>query len=243
MPGPAMQRRSRRRFLSTLGLLITGAGAGAAWYLNQDHRDWLKRVQTFRYGTSAELQAAMFVPTIAAERACPLLLLLDHSHHGDKLCARFAKHCEEHGWIAATTNAFGFAPAPGDSGSARMFLDAVKGQANVDGDRAVVAGYDASGEAAMRLAIVEPALFAGAILECSGISAWREVGAFTPNGLAFFLFTRRDDPHRELNNTMKDEMERRGINVTYSEFDGRQEPMERDEMDPAFTWMDGLQRS
>ncbi len=221
---------------------MLGAAGGTAWYLNPNSRDWLKRVTKFRYGNSAQFTGSLFVPLVAAERACPLLILLDHSRRGDLLCARFARHCEEHGWIAASSDAFGHAPADSDTVDASAFIDAVRSQTNVDDSRPVVSGHDESGEAALRLAILQPTVYAGAILECSKSTVWREIGAFAPTNVSFFLFTRHDDPNREVTATMKDEMERRGLSVTYQELDGRHEPMERDELDAAFAWLDSLQR-
>jgi len=160
----------------------------------------------------------------------------------DRLCARYARHCEEHGWICAASEAFGRAPAPGDNAAAAFFMDTVRANANVDTSRAVVGGFSTAGEAACRLAILEPNVFAGAILDSSKLGVWREIGNLARSDTEFFLATRTNDPDRDATLTMKDEMERRGLNVTVSEMSGVHEPMERDELDPAFTWLDALQR-
>ena len=41
---------------------------------------------------------------------------------------------------------------------------------------------------------------------------------------------------------MKDEMQRKGIGVGYSEMPGGHQPMDRDELDPAFAWIETLSR-
>ena len=111
----------------------------------------------------------------------------------DRLCARYAKHCEEHGWIAACSGAFGNGPSPDDSASAALFVEAVHANAKVDSSRPVLAGFGGAGEAACRLAVLEPNVFAGAILECCAMASWRDVGALARNDASFFLFTRSGD--------------------------------------------------
>jgi hypothetical protein len=241
MPGPVMQRRNRRKFLAMVSLSILAGGVGAAWYFDPRSRDWLKSVKAFRYGARAELTGWLFVPTAAAERPCPLLLLLDEVAHGDRLCARYARHCEEHGWICASSSAFGHAASPDDPDAASAFLDIVRSQANVDGFRPVLAGFGAAADAACRLTLVSNA-FAGAILELPDTRSWRELGAFARSDASFFVFGRKDNPGRDAVLTMKDEMERKGMSVTYDELDGKREPMERDEMDAAFAWLEALPR-
>jgi predicted esterase len=226
-----------------MGLLLAGGTGTAAWFFNgETAKNWLKRVTTFRYGGSGELKASMFVPSAALERPCPVLLLLDNARRGDLLCARYARHCEEHGWIAASTEAFGRVPSQDDSASAALFIEAIRANASTDGTRPVIAGYDSAGEAACRLAILEPNIFAGAILESTTSASWRELGGIARPDTAFYLFTRSGDPGRDLMFTMKDEMQRKGLKVTYDEMDGKHEPMERDEMDGAFAWLDTLPR-
>jgi hypothetical protein len=238
MAGPE-RRASRRGLIAFLGLAIAGGAGAAAWVLSPEGAtDWSKKITTFRYGPSMTMIGSLFVPTAAAERACPLLVLLDHAKRGDKLCTRYARHCEEHGWIAASSDAFGHTPSVDDDAAAALFLEAVRANANVDGGRAVVAGFDSAGDAACRLAIVNPKMFSGAILECCGTSSWRGVGAIAGGDVSFFLFTRGGDSAREGMATMKDEMERKGLHVTFDQIDGGHAPMDRDELDPAFAWLD-----
>ena len=242
LEGPA-RRTSRRGLIGALGALVAGGAGAAAWFLRPEGAtDWLSRVTPLHYGPALGLGGSIFVPSAAAERACPLLLLLGHPKRTDRQCARYAKHCEEHGSIAACSSAFGNGPAHDDSASAALFIEAVHASANVDSSRAVLAGFDSAGEAACRLAVLEPSTFAGAILECCGMASWRDVGAVARNDVSFFLFTRSGDPAREAMLTMKDEMQRKGLGVGYSGIAGGHEPMERDELDPAFAWIQGLSR-
>jgi hypothetical protein len=221
-----------------VSLSILAGGVGAAWYFDPSQRDWLKRVKTFRYGASAELTGWFFAPTAAADRPCPLLLLLDEARLGDRL---YARHCEDNGWICASSSAFGHTASPDDPDAASAFVDVVRSQVNVDGFRPVLAGFGSAADAACRLTLVSNN-FAGAILETPDTKSWREFGAFARNDASFFVFGRKENPGRDAVLTMKDEMERKGIGVTYVEFDGKRQPMEREEMDPAFAWLEGLQR-
>jgi predicted esterase len=154
-----------------------------------------------------------------------------------RTCTRFARHCEDAGWICASSDAFGENPSPTDGDAATLFLEAVRANANVDGGRPVISGYESSAEAACRLALLMPNVFAGALLESCGLAPWRDVGALARNDVAFFLFTRHEDPAREAMMTMKDEMQRKGLHVTYEEIAGGRHAMERDELDPAFAWL------
>jgi hypothetical protein len=123
---------------------------------------------------------------------------------------------------------------PRDNDAATLFLEAVRAHANVAAGRHVIAGYDLAGEAACRL----PRVFGGAILECCGTGPWRDLAAIAPADVAFFLFTRKSDPAREATLIMKDEMQRRGISAVYDELGGGREPMAREELDPAFAWLE-----
>ena len=237
LPGP-QRRTSRRGVLGFLGLVIAGGAGATAWMLRPEGTtDWAKKITTFRYGPSAALSGSLYVPTAAAERPCPLLLLLDHARRPAKVCTRFARHCEEHGWIAASSDAFGNVRSDGDIDAVALFLEAVRANANVDGGRPVISGYDSAGEVACRLALLLPRVFSGAILECCGTAPWRDVGALAQSDVAYFLFTREEDNVREAMRTMKDEMQRKGLHVTYDEIPGKHQPMERDELDPAFAWL------
>jgi hypothetical protein len=238
VPGPQQFRTSRRGLIGFLGLLVAGGGGAAAWVMRPEGAtDWASKLTTFRYGPSASLTGTLYVPSAAAERPCPLLVLLEHTRRPAKICTRFARHCEEHGWICASSDAFGSAVASTDDDAAALFLEAVRANANVDGGRPVLGGFDSAGEAACRLAILEPKNFAGAILECCGTGPWRDLGAMARSDLAFFLFTRDGDPAREGMVTMKDEMQRRGLRLTYDQIAGSHAAMERDELDPAFAWL------
>jgi hypothetical protein len=237
LPGPP-RRTSRRGLVGVLALIAAGGAGAAAWVLSPEGAtDWSQRITTFRYGPNAALVGSLFVPTIAQERACPLLLLLGPPKATARTCTRFARHCEAAGWICASSNAFGEVPSPTDTDATTLFLEAVRANANVDNGRAVVAGYEKAGDAACRLALLLPNVFSGAILECCGIDPWRDVGALARSDVAFFLFNRQEDPSREAMMTMKDEMQRRGLHVTYSELPGGHHWMERDELDPAFAWL------
>ena len=242
LAGPK-QRTSRRGLIGALSLLVVGGGGAAAWFLRPEGAtDWSERVKPIHYGPSMALTGSIFLPTVAQERACPLLLLLDNARRPERMCTRYAKHCEEHGWIAACSGAFGNAPSPGDNAAAALFMEAVRANANVNASRPIIAGFDAAGQAACRLALLQPTIFSGAILECCGMDSWRDVGALARSDVSFFLFTRKNDTVHDAMVTMKDEMQRKGLNVTYSEINGGHEPMERDEMDPAFAWIDALSR-
>lgn len=237
LPGPP-RRTSRRGLIGVLALLAAGGAGAAAWVLSPEGAtDWSKRITTFRYGPNAALVGSLFVPTIAQERACPVLLLLGPPKATARTCTRFARHCEAAGWICASSDAFGEVPSPADTDAATLFLEAVRANANVAGGRSVVAGYEKAGEAACRLALLLPNVFSGAILESCGIAPWRDVGALARSDVAFFLFNRQEDPTREAMMTMKDEMQRKGLQVTYSEVPGGHHWMERDELDPAFAWL------
>lgn len=237
MPGP-QRRTSRRGIISFLGLLVAGGAGAAAWVLRPEGAtDWEKKITSFRYGPNGALTGKMYVPSAAETHPCPLLLLLDHAKKPDMLCVRYARHCEEQGWICAASDALGAGGQPSDKDAIALFLEAVRANANVDGGRPVIAGYDSGGEAACRVAILEPNVVAGAILECCGTAPWRDLGAMTRSDIAFFLFTRDKDPAREAMLTMKDEMQRRGLRVTWDQIVGAHQPMERDELDPAFAWL------
>ncbi len=237
IPGP-QRRTSRRGVVGFLGFLVAGGAGAAAWFLRPEGAmDWTKKIVTFRYGASGALTGKMYVPSVAEEHPCPLLVLLDHAKKPDALCVRFARHCEERGWIAAASDAFANGATSADPQAIALFLEAVRAHANVDGGRPVVVGYDSAGEMACRLAILEPNVFAAAILECCSTGAWRDLGAMTRGDTAFYLFTRHGDPAREAMVTMKDEMQRKGLRVAYEEIAGGHQPMERDELDGAFEWL------
>jgi predicted esterase len=240
MPGPRM-RSSRRGLVLGLGVLALGGVAGAAWFLRPEGAtDWGSRVKPFRFGTAGAKTGEIFIPSAAAERPCPLLLLLEPNQHGERACTRYARRCEEHGWIAVSPNTIGSSVTAEDESEAALVLEYARENANVDATRPIVAGFDAASEVACRLALSQPDVFGGAILECPTSKAWRDVGARARPDVRFFLFTRDGDPNREKVLTMKDEMERRGLHVEYSEASGGHQAMERDELDPAFAWLDAL---
>ncbi len=238
--GPERKQSRRGLILGVGAVLLTGSGA-AAWYLSPEGpTDWKKKISEFRYGPGASHTAALFVPTSAAEGPRPLLLLLDSHQHPNVVCLRYARQCEQHGWIAVSTDAFGNGVGHDDGAEAASILDEVRTREKVDAGRAIVSGFDSAGEAACRLALVQPDVFGGAILECTTTSAWRDVGALAQNDLSFFLFTRSADPTREKMVIMKDEMERKGLRVGWTELPGGHDPMERDELDPAFAWLESM---
>ncbi|HEY2517114.1 MAG TPA: hypothetical protein VGI39_39850 [Polyangiaceae bacterium] len=240
MPGPRM-RSTRRGLLVLLGGLALAATAGVGWYLRPEGAtDWSARVTSFRYGPAASKVGSLFVPSVATERPCPLLVLLDPRGSGGKVVTRFAKRCEEHGWIAVSTDAIGGAVTNGDDAEVALLLEYVRANANVDATRPAVAGFEVASEIACRLALTQPDVFSGAILECPTFKAWRAVGALARPDVRFFLFTRTGDPDREQVLTMRDEMERRGLSAEYDELPGGRQPMERDELEPAFAWLDAL---
>ena len=240
MPGPQM-RSTRRGLFVLLGGLAIAATAGVGWYLRPEGAtDWSARVTSFRYGNAASKVGAMFVPSAATERPCPLLVLLDPHNSGAKAVARFAKRCEQHGWIAVSTDAIGGAVTGEDEAEVQLLLEYARANANVDATRPAVAGFDIASEIACRLALTQPDVFSGAILECPNFKAWRAVGALARADVRFFLFTREGDPERDQVLTMRDEMERRGLRVEYDELPGGREGMQKDELDPAFAWLDAL---
>ncbi len=207
--------------MTALGVLVLGGTGAAAWFLRPEGAvDWLKEVKPFRYGPSASRTGSMFVPTAAADKPCPLLILLDPTHHGAKMCARFAKHCEQHGWIAVSGDVLGAGSQPSDPAEVALLGEYARATAAVDASRPVRRGYDMAGEAACRLALVQPDLFSAAILDSTTAHAWRDVGALARQDVAFFLFTRSADPTREQMMTMKDEMEQKGLRVSWSEQPG-----------------------
>jgi hypothetical protein len=237
MAGPR-QRTSRRGLLGFLSVVVLGGAGAAAWYFRPEGAtDWASKITPFRYGPNGSLSGSLFLPSAASERPCPLLLLLDPARKSAKICTRFARHCEQQGWIAASSDAFGNVASPSDNDAVALFLEGVRANASVDGGRPVIAGYESAGDAACRLAILEPKLFSGAILECCETPSWRDLGAMARNDVAFLLVARRSDATREPMRTMKDEMQRRGLHVTYEELTGGHQPMERDELDPAFAWL------
>jgi len=239
---PAPERKqSRRGLILGLGAVVLGGAGAAAWFLSPEGAtDWKKKVAEFRYGPGAAHTGAIFIPTSAAEEPRPLLLLVDPLQHPSDVCKRYARHCEEHGWIAVSTNAFGHGVEPTDGAEAAAILEEARGRAKVDAGRPVVTGFDVAGEVACRLALVQPDVFGGAILECTDIGPWRDVGALAQSDLSFFLFSRTADPARDKMATMKDEMERKGLRVTWSEIPGGHDPMDRDELDPAFAWLESM---
>lgn len=239
---PAPERKaSRRGLILGLGAVALGGSALAAWILSPEGpTDWKKKVTEFRYGPGDAHTGALFLPTSAAEGPRPLLVLLHPARHPVDVCARYARHCEQHGWIAISTDAFGAGVNSNDGAEASALLTEARTRAKVDAGRAIVGGFDVAGDVACRLALVQPEAFGGAILECTGITPWRDVGALAQNDVSFFLFTRAKDPSRDKMATMKDEMERKGLRVSWSELAGGHEAMERDELDPAFAWLDSM---
>ncbi len=232
---------SRRGLILGLSAVALGGSAFAAWWLSPEGpADWSKRVTGFRYGPGDTHEGALFVPSSASEEARPLLVLLDPHRHPAAICLRYARHCEKHGWIAISTNAVGGGVNPSDGAEVDALLAEARARAKVDAGRPIVAGFDVAAETACRLPLVQPEVFGGAILECVGLGPWRDVGALAQNDVSFFLFTRSGDPSREKMVTMKDEMERKGLRVGWSELPGGHEAMDRDELDPAFAWLDSM---
>jgi predicted esterase len=239
LPGPKM-RSSRRGLLALLGLMVLGGAGAGAWILRPEGAvDWSKRVTPFRYGPSASRVGSLFVPTVAAETPCPLLLLLDPGQAGARICTRYARRCEQFGWVAVSCDSLGGSASP-DMGEVNDLLDYVRANANVSAARVVVAGFDVAADAACRLALVDPDTFSGAIMECGSLRAWRDVGALARADQRFFLFSREQDGSREAMATMRDEMARKGLRVESSEVSGGHAPMEREELDPAFAWLESL---
>ena len=83
-----------------------------------------------------------------------------------------------------------------------------------------VCGFDVAGEIALRLALLAPEVYGQAILECIGLTAWRDVNAMARNDVSFFLFTRQSDKNHEAMTTLKDEMQRKGLSITFDEIPG-----------------------
>ena len=142
--------------------------------------------------------------------------------------------------IAVASDAFGGASRADDHESAALLLEFIRANANVDATRPVVAGFDIAVDVALRLAILQPDVFSGAILECPGLAAWRDVGLMARPEVGYFLFTRDGDKAHDSAVTLKDEMQQRGLRVTYDEIPGGHDPMSYEDLDPAFAWMDAL---
>jgi hypothetical protein len=119
-------------------------------------------------------------------------------------------------------------------------VEHVRATLNVNASRVMLAGYGPAGECAYRVALLETTTFGGAIAECCGIGAWRDVVAFARAGTPIYLVTRANDPGRDAMLTMKDEMERRGLRVVLDEKPGRPEEMGGEELEPPFLWLDAL---
>jgi len=210
--------KSRRSLILGLGLVAVAGSGVAAWLLGPEGpTDWKKKISEFRYGPGASHSGALFVPSSASDGPRPLLVLIDHERHPVDSCLRYARHCEQHGWVAVSSDAFGNSMEATDGAEATALVDEARTREKIDGGRPIVAGFDVAGEVACRLALTQPDVFGGAILECTGTTSWREVGALAQNDLSFFLFTRTNDPSRDKMVTMKDEMEH-----------------------PAFVWLDSL---
>ncbi len=105
-------------------------------------------------------------------------------------------------------------------------------------------GLRRRGETACRLALIEPERLLrghpGVQRRIKRLA--RASGAGAQPTRRFFLFTRQNDPAREAMITMKDEMERKGLRVQSTRSTAGTAPMERDELDPAFAWLDALAR-
>jgi hypothetical protein len=240
LPTPE-RKQSRRGLILGLSAVVLGGAGAAAWFLGPDAViDWKKKVTEFKYGPADAHGGALFIPTVGLDSPRPLLLLVDPNQHPLTLCQRFARQCETHGWVAIASDAFGHGVHPDDGANAAALLDEARARAKIDAGRPIVSGFDIAGEVACRLALVQPDVFGGAIMECAGNGPWRDVGALAQNDVSFFLFARTSDLNREKMSTMKDEMERKGLHVTWSELPGGHDPMERDELDPAFAWLEAL---
>jgi pimeloyl-ACP methyl ester carboxylesterase len=223
--------------------MLVGAGGTAWWLLRPDGAvDWSQKVTDFRYGKQLSLTGSIFVPTAAATTACPLLVLVDPTKHGHRICAAFASQCEKYGVVCVASDVFGGTVAPDDPTSAADVIAYARANANVDSGRVVVLGSGVAAEVALRLAMLGPEVYAGAILEFVGLSSWRDVNALARNDVAYFLFTRTNDSGRDAIVTLKDEMQRKGLAVTLDELPGGHKDMEDDELDAAFAWMASLNR-
>jgi predicted esterase len=240
LEGP--QRKVSRRGLIRNLLLVTVAGGGAAaWFLSPEGpTDYSKKVQEFRYGPSGARKGALFVPSTAGDEPRPLLVLLEPTRHPQRVVLRFARECEKFGWIAIASDAMGAGVAGSDGAEAAMLLEDARARVKVDGARPFLAGFAEAADVACRLALTQPDVFAGAVLECCGIGPWRDVGALASAETSFFLAARSSDGSREPMVTMKDEMERKGLHVTWDEMHGGHDPRERDELDTAFNWLNQM---
>jgi hypothetical protein len=233
--------QSRRGLVQGIGLLALAGVGATAWFLRPEApTDWSKKITRFRYGPSGSRGGAMFVPSDAGDEPRPLLVLIDPTRHPANVCLRFARQCEHHGWIAVSSDALGGAVAATDGAEATMLLDEARSKAKIDAARPILAGFDKAADVACRLALVQPDVFGGAILECVGIGPWRDVGALAQNDVSFFFAARSKDASRDGMVIMKDEMDRRGIRVTWDELPGGNEPRERDELDTAFAWLEQM---
>jgi hypothetical protein len=236
---------SRRGLYLGLGALVLGGVAAGAWFLRPEGpTSWPKKVKPLAWSSPLGNRTGSFYAcTKSQTQPCPLLVLIDPERSSSSVVARFARHAERHGWIVASTDAIGRGVTTEDGAEVGALVDYLRSTMNVDATKAMLSGYEAAGEVAYRLAVLEPEHFGGAIAESCGIRTWRDVGGFAKSGTPIFLFTRANDPGRDAMLTMKDEMERKGIRVTLEEGAGRHESMSGEELEPAFLWLDSVHTS
>jgi hypothetical protein len=237
------RRASRRGILLALGAVMVGGAGGTAWYFRpQGPTNWAKKVKPLAW-TSADgpRTGAIYVPTSAEQGPRPVLLAIDVGARPGDTVARLARHAERHGWIVASTSAIGrYGPNNADAGEADSLLEHVRQTQNADATPVMLTGFDHAGECAYRLAAMHSDVYGGAVVESCGIGSWRDVGGLAKPGTPFYLFARAGDKTRDSMLTMKDEMERRGMRVTWEELPGPHEPMSGEELENSFLWLDSL---
>jgi poly(3-hydroxybutyrate) depolymerase len=240
----APERKASRRglILGVFAVFVAGTGA-AAWLLRfQVPTALSKKVKPLSWSASmGPRTGSTFACSKSETEPCPLLVVLDPRQSSAAAVGRYARHAERHGWIVASTDAAGKGVHLEDVAEIEALVEQVRATMNVNASRVMLAGFGAAGECAYRVALLEPQTFGGAIAECCGIAAWRDVVAFARPGIDMYLVTRSHDrAGRDAMLTMKDEMERRGVRVVLDEKLGNPEEMAGEELEPPFLWLDSL---
>lgn len=198
---------------------------------------------TYRSGAT-ERRGAAYVPSRAARgEPLPLLLLFDPGGNAEGAVRRWSEAAEARGWLLASTTAIrNGTPDAADEAELLALLEHMRRHHAVDPERVAVSGFSGGGCGAYRIALTQPDVFRGAIVECAHMGSWRELRGPYPTGHPFYLFTRTNDFNRPATQELRDVMTSGGLTVAYAEGSGGHEPMSGGETLTALEWLDARLR-
>ena len=198
------------------------------------------QVLDYTDSSAAPHSAVLFAPPLATgASAAPLMLLLDPSGSATGIVTRWRKAAKHHGWLLASSPAVrNGTPDENDRRELISLLAFMRTKFRVDARRVFSSGFSGCACGAYRLAVMEPDLIRGAVVENGHMGSWREVGDRAQGNLMFFLFTRTSDFNAPATRTLQEKMQEKGFLTTYFELPGGHEPMTADDLEAPLRWIE-----